>query len=309
MLDCPPTASPPVASSRAAGLPTRAAPLPAQVVANTLAIIPAPNLARTVIGSLFAGIFWSSLLAPVALQAASASTRAAQKAPASVKSPNPIQSPTPAENLGVLTNRELAAVQQPLFGTNGKLELGVQTGILPADVYVFSASAGLQGTLHLNDRLGVELNTQYSWGFETYASRTLRTQGIRVDAWSPLALVTVDAVYAPIYAKLNLLGKRILHFDVALVGGGGLLVSERTLYNDVSASADASRYGMPLSLNAGLLHRYYVHLFGQQFALRLDARDHLSLLQGLEGNFWLKHNLLLGLGVSTFLPARKAGGT
>lgn len=335
MIVCPPTDAPPDSG----GCPTGQAkgsvrwlarilarrPTPSRTGPLDTAPTPCPERRRPLPRVRVSGLLGSCLLlgllfgllpgliAPVAAQAApkaaSIGTSPVAKAASSPQSSGPIQSPTPSENLGVLTHRELAAVQQPLFGTNGKLELGVQSGILPADVYVFSTSAGLQGTLHLNDRLGLELNGQYSWGFETYASRTLRTQGIRVDAWSPVALVTVDAVYAPIYAKLNLLSKRIVHFDVAVVGGGGLLISQRTLYNDVSAAADASRYGMPLSLNAGLLHRYYVHLFGQQVALRLDARDHLSLMQGLDGNFWLKHNLLLGLGVSTFLPARKGGGS
>lgn len=275
---------------------------------------PKPPLAqRPEARSLWAGALLLSLTSLSSAHAAGDAADSAQKAAekndkSAANARKKVQGSAKDQSLGVLTYRELAAVQKPLYSPQGMLEVGLQSAILPADVYVFSTSLGAQGTLHLNERLGLELNAQYSWGFETYASRTLREQGIRVDAWSPLTFVTLDAVYAPIYAKLNLMGQQILHFDVAVVGGAGLFVSERTLYNDVNAADGAARFSQPVSLNAGLLHRYYVRILGHACAVRLDARDHLTLMQTLDGAFWLKHNLLLGLGFSTFLPTGKAGG-
>lgn len=216
--------------------------------------------------------------------------------------------PTPAENLGVLQNRELAAVQKPLFGTQNKLELSLHSGLLPIDPYVLGAIYGAQGTLHLDERLGLELALEAGTGWDTYASKALREQGIRVDAYFPRAVATLGAVYTPVYAKLNLLGKQVVHFDVALTAGAGMFLAERTLYNDTESAEDARRYSFPLSVHLGILERYYLTLFQQQWAIRLDARDHLTWITNLDGTGWLKHNLAFGVGVSWFMPLKAPPG-
>lgn len=216
------------------------------------------------------------------------------------------EGPRPDQTLGVLRHGELAAVQKPLYPTEGRLELGVGVGLIPNDAFVTGGMLALSATWHARPELGVELALGLGRGWETYASRTLQAQGVRVDAYSPVALASLDAVWTPIYAKLNLLGRRVVHFDVAAVAGAGLFLAERTIYNDTVAAEGARRYNLPASVNLGLLHRYYLTFAQRPFAVRLEARDHLTLVpEGLAGP-WLKHDLLLSVGLSGFLSF---GGT
>ncbi|MFM7203041.1 MAG: outer membrane beta-barrel domain-containing protein [Myxococcota bacterium] len=211
------------------------------------------------------------------------------------------EGPRPDQTLGVLRPGELAAVQKPLYPRSGRLELGVNTALIPNDAYVLGAMMGVQATWHLSPEWGAELSLGLGRGWDTYASRALQVQGVRVDAYSPVMQTSLDVVWTPIYAKLNLLGWRVVHFDVAGVAGGGLFLAERTIFNDTVAAEGSPRYNLPASLNLGLLHRYYMTVLGRPWALRLEVRDHLTLVpEGLAGP-WLKHDLLLGVGLSGFL--------
>lgn len=218
--------------------------------------------------------------------------------------------PSPDETLGILAPGELRAVQKPIIRLNGALELGLTGLALPLDLYVTGAGAGGWATWHFSDVLGVEAFVAGCGGWETWPNQLLQNQGVRFDSYVPRFLAQTSLLATPIYAKLSLLGRRVVHFDVGFLMGAGIFFAERTIYGDSVAAEDAERYGFPLSLSGGLVERFYLHAFGQTLILRLGLRDQLTLAESEAGQ-WVKHNTTLELGLGVLLEQsspKKASG-
>ena len=217
--------------------------------------------------------------------------------------------PSPEQELGVLAHRDIAAVQKPVFSTSGKLELAAQFITIPSDPYILALQGGLIGTWYFTERLALEALVSAGNGWETSESTRLASQGVQVDSYTPRFISSLNVQWTPIYAKLSLLGLRIVHFDTSLTGGAGAFVARRTLYNAVEASPDADRYNHPASFNLGLNQRYYLRAGGRMLAVRADVRDYLYVLRTLEATKVVKHNWYFGLGVSWFFDlSGKRGG-
>ncbi len=217
--------------------------------------------------------------------------------------------PAPEEELGVLADRDLAAVQRPIFSTSGKLEVTVQAVTIPTDPYVLSVHGSAIGTWYFTERLAIEALVGFGNGRETDQSTRLQALGIRVDTYTPRFISSVNVQWTPIYAKLNLLGVRIVHFDTSLTAGAGAFVARRTIYNDVEPTPDAERFNNPASIDVGINQRYFLRAAGQMLALRIDARDYLYVQQTLEATRVVKHNWYFGAGLSWFFElSRDRGG-
>lgn len=217
--------------------------------------------------------------------------------------------PSPEQELGVLANKDLAAVQKPVFSCAGKLELGAQMVTIPSDPYVLALHGSAVGTWYATERLAVDALVAAGNGWETSESTRLESQGVRVDSYTPRFIASLNLQWTPIYAKLSLLGVRIVHFDTSITAGAGAFVARRTLYNAVEASPDADRYNHPASVDLGLNQRYYFRAAGHMLAVRVDVRDYLYVLQTLEATKVIKHNWYFGLGVSWFFDlVGKRGG-
>ena len=209
----------------------------------------------------------------------------------------------------MLAMEDLAAVQKPLFSTQGKMEVAAQVATIPTDPYVISAHGGISVGWYLSERLAVEYLFAWGNGRETSQSTRLQSLGVRVDAYMPRVVTSINTQWTPIYAKFSLLGMRVVHFDTSITGGVGALVAERTIYNDVEAAANADVYNRPASINVGINQRYFIRTRGQMFAIRADVRDYLYLLETLENSRVVKHNWYFGLGVSWFFrPVFEKGG-
>lgn len=213
--------------------------------------------------------------------------------------------PTPDEELGVLSHGELRAVQKPILKLEGTLEAGLTGLALPFDLYVTGAGGGGYVGWHFSEFLGLEALVAGCGGWETWPNQLLQNQGVRFDSLTPRLLAQVSLEVTPIYAKLSLLGRRIVHFDVGVLMGTGLLLAERTIYGDSVAAEGAAAYNPPLSLSLGVLERFYWHAFGQTLTLRLGLRDVMMVAESEAGQ-WVKHSgtLEVGIGVLLPLPAR-----
>ncbi len=208
--------------------------------------------------------------------------------------------PSPEEELGVLAHKDLAAVQKPVFSTSGKVELAAQFVTIPSDPYILALQGSAIGTWYATERLALEALVSAGNGWETSESTRLASQGVQVDSYTPRFISSVNVQWTPIYAKLSLLGFRIVHFDTSITGGIGAFVARRTIYNAMEASPDAERYNHPASVNLGLTQRYYGRAAGHMFAIRADARDYLYVLRTLEATRVIKHNWYFGIGISWF---------
>ena len=209
--------------------------------------------------------------------------------------------PLPAADLGVLQDHEVQIVQDLLWEKAGTVEVGLHTGLLPADAFTVGLSAGLSAAYHLSEGLAVEVAAH---GIRSSASQEAETlaefSNIQVDSFSPTAIVQANLQWSPIYAKLNLMGQAVVHYDIYFSGGAGAFLAERTLV----AGAETADGETPIpdrnnaaSINFGTGQRFFFDMVGRSGVLRLEARDHLYRVDNPDGSAWTKHNLHLTCGV------------
>lgn len=212
--------------------------------------------------------------------------------------------PLPGKDLGVLENEEVKVVQENLYEKAGHLEIGAGVGLIPSDPWYRAGTFGLSGTYHLSEALGLELSGHFALGRPTRQAETLADfGGAAVDGYAPRALVSVDALWTPIYAKLNLLGQVVLHYDIYLSGGAGIYLARRSLLEGVDASGEdpaGGSWNSPASLNLGLGHRFFYRAGSRAQSIRVDLRDHIFLAEDPGGDRWPKHNLHLSAGWGIF---------
>lgn len=216
--------------------------------------------------------------------------------------------PAPDEELGLLANTDLAAVQKPLFSMRRKLEVSGHTALLPGDPYVVGVLGGVGAAYYFSERLAADVLLSYGNGFETFESTRLQELGVRVDSYTPRFVCSFNAQWTPIYAKLNLLGYRVVHFDTSLTGGVGAFVARRTIYNDVEASPEAARFNLPASINVGINQRYFARIANHTAALKLELRDYLYVLRTVTDTSGIKHNWFLSLGITWYFDLFEGGG-
>lgn len=212
--------------------------------------------------------------------------------------------PLPGNDLGLLANEEVRVVQENLYEKAGHLEVGASLGAIPNDPYYLAGTVGVVGLYHLSETLGVGLAIHGATGGPTQeADRLSEFGGAAVDSYAPTLLVDLDAQWTPIYAKLNLLGQAVVHYDVYVAGGVGAFLARRSILEGVSAGADPAvgAWNSPASVNLGLGNRFFFRAGDKVQAVHLEARDHLFLAENPDGSRWLKNNLHLTLGWSIYL--------
>ena len=114
--------------------------------------------------------------------------------------------------------------------------------------------------------MGVEATLMGGYGFKSSTYKELESSyGVAPDAWL-LGSVMADFQWSPIYAKMNVAGKRIYHHDVFFTAGlGGTL--ERAIQPDASTTVSPT-------LGASIGFRVFT---GKDLAVRVQLRDDLLI--------------------------------
>lgn len=193
-------------------------------------------------------------------------------------------------DIGVIKNEDIRVVQKVLYTKEDKLELGAHLGIMPFDGKTFSPQLALTGTKHFSEQAGVEVQVGGGYGFLTAEYKQDESVGLAREAYRYLASVEADFQYTPIYAKMNLGNRRILHNDVYILGGVGA-----TLEQSVFPSADIT---IAPSFPIGLGTRVWVK---DNLAVRAELRDSLMAEYRVQSLGWyFKQNTALTIGLVTY---------
>ena len=123
--------------------------------------------------------------------------------------------------------RGIRVLQRRLFEKDGRLQLSLYTGIIPNDPYVSYFPIGGRLSYYISEPIGFELSG--SWNGDTLVSTTeigdqFREAGYLFfprdqQRWRANASV----LWAPLYGKFSLLGRKIAHFDWNFAAGFGVL--------------------------------------------------------------------------------------
>ena len=193
-------------------------------------------------------------------------------------------------DIGVLKNSEVKVVQKMLYRKAGAFEMGGALGVMPFDAYTITPQLSVSATKHLSDTIGMELQIGGGYGLEsaTYADLAGPTYGVAVEAYRYLASAEVDLQYTLAYAKMNFGGKKVVHYDVYLLGGAGVSLEQSML-----PAADLS-IAPTVPVGVGM------RLFTSKTSLvRLELRDNAMRYYRVQSNTWgFKQDAVISLGLS-----------
>lgn len=196
--------------------------------------------------------------------------------------------------LGVIRDDDIHVVQKLMYPKDDRTEFGVHLGVMPFDPYLTTPNAQLSFNAHLNELTSISAVAGGGYGFKTGVYKTLEspTYGVAPYAYRYLGSVLVGVEYAPIYAKMNINGAKVFHFDIygaARVGGS----IEQSVLPD-----DGLAFGPTLSPAVGT--RVFV---GRNTAFRTEIRDDLLLERRAITESWnFKTNANVTVGLTFLSP-------
>lgn len=140
-------------------------------------------------------------------------------------------------DVGVLKQDEISVVQNLLYPKKDRNELGFHLGVMPFDRYTLTPTGTISWAHHYSETLGAEATLTGGYGLKNLAYQELEseTYNIAPDAYRFLGSVMGHIQYAPIYAKMSILGGRVLHHDVYCRGGVGLTTEQAILPDNTLA--------------------------------------------------------------------------
>lgn len=194
-------------------------------------------------------------------------------------------------DLGRITDEDVTVVQKILYPKKGRSEFGVHLGIMPFDPFLFTPNLQVSFDKHVQERLALSVLVGGGYGLQNATSRTLNspTYGVTPFAYRYLASALVGAQWAPIYAKANLNGARVVHFDFyGTLRGGATL--EQSIVPDGS-------FAVAPTVSLGVGTRFW---WKPNLALRVALRDDVLLeRRALTQSWHVKQNAGITIGVTS----------
>lgn len=171
-------------------------------------------------------------------------------------------------DVGVLKDSDVSVVQNLLYPKKGKNELGFHAGWMPFDLYTTTPVGAFSYTMHRSELLAFEAHLGGGYGLKSAQYRELEgpAYGIAPDAYRYLGSLLVDAQYSPIYAKMNVMGNRVFHHDIYVLGGAGLTVEQAVIPDNSLAFAP--------TIGLGVGARVFLR---EDAAIRIQLRDDLMI--------------------------------
>jgi outer membrane beta-barrel protein len=142
-----------------------------------------------------------------------------------------------------------------------KHEFYVAPGFLPLDAFQKSITANASYTYHLNDAWAIEFaQFSYAYNIDTDLQNKLkRLFGAQAADLDPLQFFgSVNAVFKPVYRKMILFNRTILHGETFFVLGAGAFKLEKAGYKG--------------AMDLGIGFRIFLNDWA---SVRIDARDYI----------------------------------
>lgn len=211
-----------------------------------------------------------------------------------------------ASDIGSYTKEGIDVVQGRLFRKALRSEISLDMGMIIDNQFLTYQLIQPRYTFHLRESIGIEL----TFGKAIHQERQILEALKNVDCENPSStgpatipcsveldpgpdpiknMYFANIVWSPIYGKLALFSKKIYHFDVYALAGGGMFDNERS-----------NRFGF----NVGLGSKVFIN---DWMSVRLDFRN-ITVREGEPFN-QIINNRIYSLGVSAFLPTKPRKNT
>ncbi len=196
--------------------------------------------------------------------------------------------------------QRIRPVSGRVFGKAGRFELGLGAELSFADAFYSKYFGSITATYHFSEMFAAGLRLSGGLSVISGAAVTCGGDGCQAPTDDQLKtapgkmpfLAALTVQVAPVYGKINLLAEKVLHFDVYLGLGGGVVSTS-------VGGASAMAPGGTISVGTRLIFNKFV-------ALRLEVGDYLYLAGTPDAR--LQQQFMADLGVSFFLPTEFEGG-
>jgi outer membrane beta-barrel protein len=184
----------------------------------------------------------------------------------------------------LLTQKRGRRSDQRDFIKQARHELSVQGGYYVSDLLDGTYVASAAYTYHLTEDAAVEASFGVSRLRSSVAQELQRDRGVSIlPVEDRVFLVFTDLVWSPLHGKAQLFSATIVHFDLHLAVGVGVI-------DNVTSYGAAGQFGVGGKI-----------FLGRSWALRIDVRDHLYRQQVLAVRQYVQ-DFALTAGISVFLP-------
>lgn len=212
--------------------------------------------------------------------------------------PSPSTQLSPNEHADIY---EISTLQKRRFSKAQKFEISPTLGVIPSDIFVVYLPLTLRMAYHFNEALSLELQSSFLGCFsskvgpnQTRAAsqnclrfmspayqrlsssnkNITQIRNIAIQEWQT-ARFALNPVWAPFFGKFSLANNSIVHFDLHITAGIGLLLTETIDENTQNIQIHPNFEG---NLGAGL--KFF---FLQFLGLRFDFRTYLFPKQKNKG--------------------------
>jgi outer membrane beta-barrel protein len=144
-------------------------------------------------------------------------------------------------------------------------EFTVMIGVLPSDPYTKGAFAQGSYAFHFNDYFGVQARGAYSLPVKTSLRQQLERDFTQLPTLFPYVnfFLGGDVIFRPLYGKLSVLNRGVVHAELHLLAGGSGFVF-----------TDSVTPSLRPAVNVGLGGRVFL---GRYASVRLDVVDYIVL--------------------------------
>lgn len=169
---------------------------------------------------------------------------------------------------------EYGVIQNRTFSKVGRIYGSIVYGPLINDPFASASALGLSGGYFITEDLGVEFNyvTYSSKQNDTVSAYEQQFGGAKPDYNLVKGSKTISVVYTPFYAKMALMNKSIMYFDMGFTGGIGLTDYEVQKVNKdgVGNKSLANEMDSGTHIELGLMQQLFIN---QNIAFRLDIKN------------------------------------
>ena len=161
---------------------------------------------------------------------------------------------------------DFSVVQSRTYSKKEKFAFSLMGGLLVNDSYSTGTVLSFSGSYYFSERSGVEISyitTDSKNNDMTEAFKNQPGSGILPDHGKIQSYYGIGYNWVPVYAKMSVLGKKIVYFDMAVTPGIGM-----TQYEQQMQDGNINKSALTLSLD---LTQYF--FFSKHFALRADLKN------------------------------------
>ena len=256
----------------------------------TLATLPATSVAQELSDSgsdSGLGEEMESLFTDQQKQADQAENRAEEQQP--TDKPEDLQVKELSDLARLAPFADVSMIQKRYLPRTGRFEAYIAATTILNDAFFTSVGADGRFAYYFSEKYGLELQAMAMMSGDRRATEDLRKNvGIATTAFvMPKSYFGLDFKWSPVYGKMTLRNKRIVHFDMYFSAGGG-----STSHSQGSSPTLHLGTGQNFAITKAMTFRWDISLNTYSATTTVGSNKGSSTYQ----------NLYLGAGVSWFFP-------